>query len=72
MLKLFFLKANQYESSLLTNTNCISEHQQKTFESCHTLSESVKKGKVVLGNTNKKLLSHLVLAIGGAMFERIY
>ena len=27
-----FLKANQYESSVLTNANCIREHQQKAFE----------------------------------------
>ena len=38
-LKLFFLKANEYESSLLTNTNCIREHQQKTFV-------TLRKGKL--------------------------
>ena len=27
----FFLKPDEYESSVLTITNCISEHQQKTF-----------------------------------------
>ena len=30
-LKLFFFKANQYENSVLTNTNYIRELQQKTF-----------------------------------------
>ena len=72
-LTLFFLKANQYESSVLRNTNCIREHQQQTFVTLNRgLSDYVTKGKLVLGNTNKKLLSHLVLAIGGAGFELIY
>ena len=51
-------------------TNCIREHQQKILlHSAECLSESVKKGKLVLGNTGIKHLSHLVLAIGDPGFE---
>ena len=54
----FFKEANQYESSVLTNTNCIREHQEILLShSAGCLSKSVEKGKLVLGNTNKKLLS---------------
>ena len=66
-LKLFCLKATQYEiQTALWNTNKILlSHLAGCF------SESVKKGKFVLGNTNEKLLSHLVLAIGDRVWVNV-
>ena len=60
-LKLFFSKAKQYESSVLTNRNCAREHQPNFF--CHTkqilairrLSESVKKFMMATDSYNQDL-----------------
>ena len=55
MAKKLLLKFNQYESSLLTNTDCFRKHRQKILShladlGCRGwgLSESVKKGKFVI------------------------
>ena len=49
----------------LGNTN-----KRLLSHSAGCLSESVKKGKLVLGNTKKKFQSHLVQARVGAGFEK--
>ena len=59
-LTLFLSKANQYEGSVLTNTNCRGNINKKLLSHlAGCLSESTKERKFVLQNTNKELLSHL-------------
>ena len=57
MAKILLLKVNQYENSLLTNTDYFREHRQKILShladfGCRgwCLSQSVKKGKFVILN----------------------
>ena len=53
MLKLLLFIGNQYESSVLTNTDCFRGHWQKNvYHIGWGLSVSVEKGKFVMARYN--------------------